>query len=218
MAGIGTGLQSRAFRYVIAAVVLAVLFWFMPLFHIVSLESAREQEAAAVFNAADYVDEFWQGSLLESAGNAVDTAELLAAFERDYAAAADLYGHRLGMSSTSYYLVSGQGRIIAVDAMAVSISLDEDESAEVVISTGPVFGNAIRDGSGLLDVSDFANIQDFNSISAEINRRVEEQVLTRLREGGSVGANVLFAGGVKVADTEGAPSALNLVPVVIEFP
>jgi predicted lipoprotein len=218
LASVATVLQSRGVRFAIAVAGLAVVFWCMPLFHIVSLQSVREQAAATMFDAAGYADQFWQGPLLEMTGEAVDAAELLKAFELDYAAAAERHGHRLGMSSTSYFMVSGRGRITAVDAMAVRISLDADETAEVVIGTGPVFGNAIRDGSGLLDVSDFANIRDFNSISAEINRRVEEQVLPRLREVAEIGAEVQFAGGVEVMDTGGAPSALKLVPVVIEIP
>lgn len=49
------------------------------------------------------------------------------------------------------------------------------------LETGPVFGNVLRDGTGLLDVNDFPNSQDFNALSSEINRRVEEQVLLRSR-------------------------------------
>lgn len=218
MPGAGTALQSRGVRYVVGVAVLVVLFWFMPLFHVVSLEEMRAQTAAAVFNPVDFVDRFWQGPLLDAAGSAVDAAGLLAAFEQDFDAAVDRHGHRLGLSRASCFLVSGQGRITVVDALSVRISLGPDNQGEILIGTGPVFGNAIRDGSGLLDISDFANIQDFNAISAEINRRVEEQVLPVLDERGVVGAEVHFVGGVEVADTGTAPSSLRLVPVVIEFP
>ena len=101
----------------------------------------------------------------------------------------------------------------------VSIALQEGEPAEVVIEIGPVFGNAIRDGSGLLDVSEFANSQDFNALSAEINRRVEELVLPVLaseRRGWQDRA--ISSAASDVADSDGAPSSLNLVPVIIEFP
>ena len=218
MPGVPTALKSRGLRYAIAAAGFLVLFWFVPLFHVVSLESAQEEASAAEFNAADYVDEFWQGPLLESTGKAVDAGELLAAFQQDFDAAAERYGHRLGLGGTSYYLVSGQGRIAAMEPMAVRIALDADGPGEIVIGTGPVFGSAIRDGSGLLDSSDFANIQDVNSISAEINMRVENEVQPLLREHGEVGAAVYFVGGVEVPDAGGAPSTLNLVPVVIKFP
>ena len=88
----------------------------------------------------------------------------------------------------------------------------------IIIETGPVFGNAIRDGAGLLNVSDFANAQDFNALSAEINQRVERDVLPLLQANAVVGATVRFVGGVEVSDSAGAPATLVLVPVVIEFP
>lgn len=218
MTGVRTALQYRGLRYSIGVAGLAFLFWLVPLFHVVSLESARHEAQMAEFNAADYVDEFWQGALLESAGSAVGLAELLAAFEQDFDAATERYGHRLGLSGTSYYMVSGQGHVTAVESMAVRVELDMAGQPEVVIGTGPVFGNAIRDGSGLLDINEFANIQDFNAISAEINLRVEEQVQPMLRENAAVGAEVKFVGGLELADSAGVPSLLKLVPVVIEFP
>jgi predicted lipoprotein len=114
--------------------------------------------------------------------------------------------------------VSGRGQIIAVDNTAVSIALQAGGPAEVRIEIGPVFGNAVRDGSGLLNVSDFANAQEFNALSAEINRRVEEQVLPLLQGQAVIGASIRFAGGVEVSDASGTPSVLALIPVVVEFP
>ena len=145
-----------------------------------------------MFDAAAYMESFWTGPLLESARHAVDAAELLAAFRQDPADAATRYGHRLGLSGNASFFVSGTGRIVAVDEDAVSIALQEGDPAAVVIETGPVFGNAIRDGSGLLDVSDFSNAQDFNAISSEINRRVEEQVFPVLEAQAAVGADRAF--------------------------
>ena len=213
-----TPTMSRSLRWSIGAIVVAVILYFMPLFHIVSLKGAQEEAAAALFDAADYVEAFWQGPLLEAAPQAVDAQDLLAAFDEDFVATASRYGHRLGLSGHSSYLVSGNGEIVAADDMEVSIALQAGGPVQVVIEIGPVFGNAIRDGSGLLDVSDFANAQDFNALSAEINRRVEEQVLPLLQANAAVGRTVRFVGGVEVGDSGGAPASLTLVPVVVEFP
>lgn len=196
---------------------LAALFWVVPLFRVVPLEAAREESAAAAFDPAARAEAFWTGPLREAADHAIGAADLLEALRRDPAETAERFGHRLGLASTSSYLVSGQGRIADVDARSVAVSLDEDDAAEVVIELGPVFGNAIRDGSGLLDVSDFPNAQDFNALSAEINRRVEEQVLPALEAGAREGRAVRFAGAVEIAASD-APGTLRVVPIWIEFP
>ena len=210
--------SSRAVGWAAVGVGLAVLFYFMPLFHVVSLKGAQEEAAAAVVDAGDCVETFWRGPRRDASSRAVDAAELLSAFRRDFAGTADSYGHRLGLSGHSSYLVSGMGTIVSVDEHSVSIALQEDGPVEVVIEIGPVFGNAIRDGSGLLDVSDFENAQDFNALSAEINRRVEERVLPVLQANAAAGTSVRFVGGVEVRNSGDAPASLKLVPVAIEFP
>ena len=210
--------QHPASRWVIAAIFVAVFLYFFPLFHVVSLKEVQQQIAAEEFDAAAYVDSFWTGALQDHLRNAVDAADLLAAFEEDFEGTAERFGHRLGLSGHSSYLVSGQGQIVAMDDFSVSIALQQDGLAAVLIETGPVFGNAIRDGSGLLNVSDFDNAQDFNALSAEINLRVEEEVLPVLKDNASVGATVRFVGGVEVSDMAGSPSTMVLVPIKVEFP
>lgn len=214
---------SKWMAWAAGAAVLVVLVWVMPLVRIVPLEATRQQSAVAVFDPAARAMEFWTGPLQAAAADAVDAAELLAALGDDPAAAAARYGHRLGLATTSSYLVAGEGTIVAADARSVAISLDDEQQdhgndAEVVIEFGPVFGNAIRDGSGQLDVSDFPNAQDFNALSAEINRRVEDEVLPVLAAGAETGRVVRFAGGAEVADAAGAPAVLRVVPFKVEFP
>jgi predicted lipoprotein len=129
---------------------------------------------------------------------AVDAVDLLSALRLDAAAAAKQYGHRLGLSSTSSFLLSGTGRISGVTPTAVSIALGDDPTAvDLLIEFGPVFGNAIRDSSGLLNVSDFPNSRDFNALSDEFNRRVEERVLPALQAGAVTGATYGSSGPPK---------------------
>ena len=188
------------------------------LFYVKDYIGNRDFVAAREFDAGGYVEVFWNGPLLQSTHSAVDASELLEAFAVDFQGTAKQFGHRLGLSGHSSYFVSGQGVIVAVDPASVSIALHEGGPAAVTIETGPVFGNAIRDGSGLLNVSDCPNAQDFNALSAEINKRVETLVLPLLKEKAHVGVVVRFVGGVEVPDSGGAPQLLALVPVVVEFP
>ena len=64
-----------------------------------------------------------------------------------------------------YYYVQGAGWAVSVGPGAVDISLSSEESdVDISILTADIVGNAIRDGTGLIDVSDFPNSQDFNSL------------------------------------------------------
>ena len=218
MPGYAASQRTRILKWLTGVVSVAVVLWFVPLFHVVPLQSARDQAALAEFDAVAYVDRYWDGPLRESAQRAPAAAELLLALRRDFSGTADRLGHRLGLGGKISFLVSGTGHIVEVDGRNVMITLRADGPPEIVIRTGPVFGNAIRDGSGLFDVSQFANVQHFNAISAEINRRVEARVLPKLEAHAEVGTAIRFAGGAEVTDSGEAPASLNIVPLLIETP
>jgi predicted lipoprotein len=195
-----------------------VLFCLVPPFGIVPLQTARQQQAEGAFDAEAFVERFWAERLLEADGQALDAARLVAALRQDPAAARQL-GRRLGLSRVTCYWLSGVGRIRRVTPEAVFIALDtHPEGAGVVIETGPVFGNTVRDGCGLLDVSAFANSQDFNAVSAALNRRVEAQVLPGLRNRAAAGMRVKFPGCAELEDAATWTPLLRVVPVRIEWP
>ena len=83
MPGFAAANKKRLLRLIAGVLGLGLFFYLVPMFHVVPLKAARQQSAKAVFDAAAYVDTFWRGPLLESAQNAVDAAELLAAFRQD---------------------------------------------------------------------------------------------------------------------------------------
>lgn len=209
--------RNRWIGWSVAVGVAAVGLWWLPLFRIVPLHTAGQPSAGVAFDAEAVVERLWREQLLKPDLPAVDAARLARLLRESPRAAADL-GRRLGLSRATCYFVAGRGRIVSVTADAVSIALEGDAAEHsVVIETAPVFGNAIRDGSGLLDVSSFPNSQDFNAISTALNRRVEEQVLPELRAKAAIGARVRFVGGAEVDDPASA-LPLRVVPVRIEWP
>jgi predicted lipoprotein len=121
------------------------------------------------------------------------------------------------LGSVYYYFVAGAGRVVSVERDSVGLSLRDDQpEAQLSLATGNIFGNAVRDGTGLLDVNEFANSQDFNALSAEINRRIEEQVLPALRKRAAVGAQVRFVGCAEIVDEAADLHPLRVVPIVAE--
>jgi predicted lipoprotein len=197
----------------------AVLLYFVPLFHVVPRDQAGQRAAAAAYDPVAFVDRFWTEQLISGAARAVDAAELVAAVQRDRQLARETHGRRVGLGGAYYYLVAGSGRVVAVDNSSVGLALcDDQQQVQVLLEAGPIFGNAVRDGTGLLDVNDFANSQDFNALSAEINRRIEQQVLPALRTGAAVGATVRFVGCAEILDEDIDLSPLRIVPFLVETP
>jgi predicted lipoprotein len=194
----------------------AVLVYFFPLFHVVPLRQAGQRAARAQpFDPVAFVDRFWAGRLIPGATRAVDAAELVAVVHRDRQSARREYGRSVGLGGVYYYFVKGIGRVVSVEKDSVGLSLGDGQSqVQVSLQAGNIFGNAVRDGTGLLNVNDFPNSQDFNALSSEINRRIEQQVLPGLRKRAVVGATVRFVGCAEIMDEDMDLHPLRIVPFI----
>ena len=204
----------RVVRWFIAILIAAVVCWLFPLFHVVTLKTATAEKVAATFNATQFAEAFWTNQLLASSDKVVKAEALLATLQSDPAAAKKKFSRSVGLSEGYFYFVSGSGRVVAVSDDEVSLAVtDGSTNAEVSLETGLLFGNAIRDGTGLLNASDYPNSQDFNDISAALNHLVETSVLPKLREQAKVGAKISFAGCAEVDDESTDLKPLKIVPI-----
>jgi predicted lipoprotein len=209
-------MSSGSSRFVIGLVGLALvagLCWAFPPIHIRSLSKVRSVQASTQFNAADFVERFWNERLLKSFDQAADARTLLEAGPQK---AREQFGRSVGISTSYFFFVRGRGRVVRVNDDGVGLSLrDESNVVDVLVPLGLVFGNAVRDATGLLSSSAFPNAQEFNDISAGLNHIVEMQVLPGLQHIAAVGKLVEFVGCVEVADEEQDLKPLKLVPVFV---
>jgi predicted lipoprotein len=202
---------------VASLILLGVVCKFFPLFHIVSLKQAKTEKNAGTFDAVKFTDDFWSEKLLKSFDRAVDAKELLTAINSDPASAQKKYGHTLSLGGGYFYYLRGEGRILATNDDSVSLATSANATnVEVVLETGMTFGNAVRDGTGLLNASDYSNLQDFNNISVELNKLVGIHVLPKLRADAYIGAMVKFVGCAEVDDETTDLHPLQIVPVQAE--
>ena len=207
----------RAVRWFIAIVVIASICWLLPLFHVVTLKTATAEKVATTFNATDFAETFWTNQLLASLAKTVKAETLLPAIQSDATTAKKKFSKTVGLSENYFYFVSGSGRVVAVSDDEVSLAVtDSSTNVEISLQTGLVFGDAIRDGTGLLNASDYPNSQDFNDISAALNHLVETRVLPKLREQAKVGAKISFAGCAEVDDESTDLKPLKVIPIQTE--
>jgi len=207
----------RGLRWLILIVVATGICWRFPLFHVVSLKQAAEEKAATVFNPTEFAEKFWEERLLRSLNQAVKAEVLLPAIQADAAAAKQQYARSVGVSESYTYFVSGKGRVLAVSEDEISLVITPGATdAEVSVQTGLLFGNAIRDGTGLLNVNDYPNSQDFNAISEALNQLVETRVQPMLRSDAKPGSIVRFTGCAEVNDESTDLRPLRVVPLMVE--
>jgi predicted lipoprotein len=215
--GAFAGMKKRTATIVATLAVLAGVCWVFPLFHVVPLKQAMEGKAAATFNAAQFAEKFWADTLLKSLDQAVKAEVLLPAIQKDAATAKKNFSRSLGLSESYFYFVSGTGRVVAVSGDEISLAVSDGAAQpEVSLQVSLLFGNTIRDGTGLLNVNDYPNSQDFNDISVALNHIIETRVLPNLRERAKVGAKIRFTGCAEVSDEATDLRPLRVVPIQAE--
>ena len=206
----------RAVRWFIALVIFAGICWRFPLFHAVSLKTATAEKAAATFDATLFAENFWTRRLLATSEKSARADVLLPAIQTDSAAAKAKFARGAGLGESYFYFISGSGRVVAVADDAVSLAvLAGSTNTEVSLQTGLVFGNALRDGTGLLNASDYPNSQNFNDISAALNHLAETRVLPKLREQARAGAIISFIGCAEVDDESTDLKPLKVIPIQV---
>ena len=210
----------KALKWALGVLLLCTagtLFYCFPPFRIVPLDAAKQQQEKETFDPKAFAKDFWNEKLMKSLGLALQASELLPAIRGDPKTARNQYSHGWGIGSDYYYFLRGGGRVVSVGADSVSLSLRGDDSAvDISIAISNIFGNAIRNGSGLIDVSDFENSQDLNNVSLEINRIVEQKVLPPFREKVAVGSKVRFVGCAEIMDEDSDLYPMRIIPILLE--
>lgn len=207
----------RVLRWLIAIAAIAGICWLFPLFHVVPLKTAVAKKAAATFNPAQFAETFWTNQLLPAITKSVNASTLVTAINSDPAAAKKKFSRSFGLGDNYFYFVSGTGRVVAISEDGISLAVTAGSTnADICLQPAPIFGDAIRDGTGLLDASAYPNSQDFNDISAALNHIVETRVLPKLQKEAKIGATISFSGCAEVDDESTDLKPLKVIPIQAE--
>lgn len=199
----------RTAKNILIVVVVAVVGWNSVYF--AELDEVKASRAAKEFDAVKYAGTFWNSKLLPNLDKAVDLDQLLSLLATDQAKAFETYSHALGMGNLRYFLVKGTGGVDQVESDY--IILDKN----IRIATEFIFGNAVRDASGLIDINEFANTMDFNNVSAEINRIIREEVLPTFKASVKKGDNVEFVGAIELNKEHLQLKNIEVIPVQLKI-
>lgn len=194
---------------------LVVVLWIIfPPFRIVKLdESGRmPQEGGHVqaFDPVAFVNDFWEQRLVAELRNATDLDTLLPLLVDDPLEARKSYG----VHNARYYFAKGEGRVESVENRRATLKVG-DARVSLLIAP-PVFGNTVRDGTGLLSVNDFSGLEAFNAVSAVLNDKVEKEIMPPLATSVLVGRTVSFVACAKAPETVGDGALLSFVPLQVE--
>jgi predicted lipoprotein len=204
--------ESRScwLKWTAGAALLAAFFAVAPPFRIVKTGAVR----AAGFDAETAAREFWDAGLFTA--RPVEAAVLLTALAEDAEAAAAAHGKTAGMATAPAFLFEGSGTVVQNDADGALLRLTAGGTGQVLLTTGPVNGNAVRDCTGLLNGSSHANSQDFNALAAALNGIVENRVQPAVRAL-TPGARVAFTACAAPQRHQVKARPLKAIPLKVEI-
>lgn len=207
--------MKQAIKYIFVVLIISFLGY-----HSVYFKSLNEVMSASApkFDAQQYSAKLWAEKMPSKIDSAIDLANFIEAVTTNKEAAFQQYSNALGIGNYRYALVKTKGIVRAVneDDLSVLVTM-ADSTMNVILATEYIYGNAIRDASALIDIKNFSNTEDLNSISQELNKIVRTSVLAPFKQMVKTGDEIDITAAVEINKEHIKWTNLELLPVYLKI-
>ncbi len=170
------------------------------------------------FNAVAFSKKLWEEELPTKLGNAVELGTFIKATQANPAEAFSKYTNALGIGNYRYALIKAEGFVTDINEDDITLQVKLDDSLVTAkLATEFIYGNAIRDASGLVDVKDFPNTMDLNNISEELNKMVRTTVLPTFKSAVKKDDKIIVTGAIEIHKEHIKWNELEIIPVQLQI-
>jgi len=170
------------------------------------------------FNANVFSKKLWEEKLPAKLGSAVELGTLIKASETNPADAFSEYTNALGIGNYRYALIKAEGFVTDINEDDITLQVKLGDSLMAAkLATEFIYGNAIRDASGLVDVKDFPNTMDLNNISEELNKMVRTTILPTFKSAVKKGDKIIVTGAIEIHKEHIKWNELEIIPVQLQI-
>ena len=205
--------MKKSVKYIVLVLIVGLLFYNSV--YIESLDKFKESKVNKVYDAKSIASKFMSNDLEDLP--AINASEFLTELSKNLNNYCEQKGKKLGISKDYNFIIQGKGTVLSVEDENVMITLNENPEQKILIATDFIFGNAIRDGSGIANVGDFQNTMDFNNISVELNNIVRETIVPPFKRQVKEGDTLTFKGAVKVNTKNPNLNNLKVIPLILKL-
>lgn len=203
--------MKKIIKYSILVIIIAIALYNSAT--LTPLDQIRQTKSDTAFNAKAYATAFMSNKIEDLP--AINASVFIDNISNNLMNYCVENGKKLGISDEYNFIIEGDAKVTAIEDEYILVVLEDDE--EVQLATDFIFGNAIRDGSGMALIDDYQNTMDFNSISVELNNIVRETLVPSLKEKAKIGDPLYFKGAVKVDVGKPKIKELKVIPLRIKF-
>lgn len=204
---------KRIFKYFIGIVLLGIL-----IYNSIYIKKLSDNQASAVkaFDAKSFAREYLFKKIPASKSKAIPVFKLLSDLKENSINAFKNYSNSQNAGDLRYFFVQGEGEILKIDEDHVVLK-SRDTASEIKISTQFIFGNAARDGSGLISINDFNNTMDLNNVSEEINKLIRTEILPPFNAKIRKGDMVDFTGCIAINQSDFEIADIEMIPLTLQI-
>lgn len=200
-----------------SVIAIAFIFIVYNSIYIRKLSDVSAGNSIHKFDAAAYAELYWEKEIIPAITNAIDLSELLTQLNQNPQLAFREHSHALGIGNIRYFLVKGKGRVISVNENDVTLAIDlEPDQVHIQLVTEFVYGNAVRDAVGKIDLNEFTNTMNLNNVSAEINKRIRQLIIPAFVEKVQKNSIVNFAGAIELNQKFLDLGSIEVIPVSLD--
>jgi predicted lipoprotein len=165
---------------------------------------------------ADYAQFIWKNILMPYIDSAVEVNDFVEQLKDNPTSTFEKYSHSQGIGNASYLLVKGEGIVSSINQNEIVLAI-KSSNLKIKLNTEIYFGNAIRDVTGEIKMSDFNNSIDYNNASTELNKIVNAQVILPLKKEAVKGATFQFVGSVEMNKENFDFKDIEILPLKIKM-
>lgn len=171
--------MNKLFKY--SLLILAIVLVAYKSVYVEKL-SVHNGKTRQKFDPVSFSKKLWLEQLPAKMDSAVALTNLIGAVAKEKEIALQEYTRALAIGNYRYALVKADLQVVTVkDDEVLATVLAGDSTIQVKLATEFIYGNAVRDASGLIRVEDFPNTSDLNGISEELNRIVRTDVIPSVK-------------------------------------
>ncbi|AWK04718.1 hypothetical protein HYN56_10985 [Flavobacterium crocinum] len=203
--------MKKKYIYILAFLVIAFLAYNSVYFKKLSDVKKAQKES---FDFKAYADSIYYKGILKSK-KTIPLTSLIASVKKDQKEAFKSYGNRLGIGNSAYFMIKSTGKIIDIKDGIYTVA--DEKNGVVFIDTKYIFGNDLRDASGLVKLTDFKTNAQFNKVSESLNEIVRNEVIPKEIKTVKLGDSISFSGAVKLSKKQTLFTDLLIIPSQIKL-
>ncbi|MEP6677146.1 MAG: DUF2291 domain-containing protein [Ferruginibacter sp.] len=207
--------MKKTLKYITLVAVIGLLgynsVWFKKL-------DTKKETISTDTSPVEFAKKFWANIFTPYLDSAADFNQFYSLLNTEPQKAMDQYAHRQGISNTSFVLLKGEGIVDEIKGNETELIVKNGAgNISVKLNTGLYFGNAIRDVTGKINMGDFNNTMDYNAVSTELNKIVQQQVVVPFKNKISKGQLIQFIGCTELNSDQTKKNVVEILPVRIIY-